>query len=322
MKEIQGNRSPTNTGLNTANSDMLRAYEEFKVLLRYEENAIKEMTILEGDIASLNAPTVGTHKQAETIQKTVDNIHQKLADIKINYISSEINQEPEYQALVEHMEKRGDILQERCDNLKKSCRNTQVPNSDTSLFKLVELKKCHLRTHVSPGFFIWLQYVKDKITQVSCCDSLWLQKIIKNISLTEPIIMGDIMEKDPPITCSQLFVRLVKDWGRPRLYQTIIKNYIDTVGRMKIVNHGNVKKQFEMANKYVTVLKNINLMKALYTKIHGEGTMELLATLSEGVFNNDFLSYLVQIFPQQDTNTLIATMKNKSTHQQLDIIGD
>ena len=106
MKEIQGNRSPTNTGLNTANSDMLKAYEKFKVLLRYEENAIKEMTILEGDIASLNAPTVGTHKQAETIQKTVDNIHQKLADIKINYISSEINQEPEYQALVEHMEKK------------------------------------------------------------------------------------------------------------------------------------------------------------------------------------------------------------------------
>ena len=54
----------------------------------------------------------------------------------------------------------------------------------------------------------------------------------------------------------------------------------------------------------------------MYTKIHGEGTMELLATLSEGVFNNDFLSYLVQIFPQQDTNTLIATMKNKSTQQQ------
>ena len=265
---------------------------------------------------------VGTHKQAETIQKTVDKIHQKLADIKINYISSEINQEPEYQALVEHMEQRGDLLQERCDNLKKSCRNTQVPNSDTSLFKLVELKKCHLKTHVSPGFFIWLQYVKDKITQVSCCDSLWLQKIIKNISITEPMIMADIMEKDPPNTCSQLFVRLVKDWGRPRFYQTIIKNYIDTVGRMKIVNHGNVKKQFEMANRYVTVLKNINLMKALYTDIHGEGTMELLATLSEGVFNNDFLSYLVQIFPQQDTNRLIATMKNKSTQQQLEIIGD
>ena len=58
------------------------------------------------------------------------------------------------------------------------------------------------------------------------------------------MIIADIMEQDPPNTCSQLFVRLVKDWGRPRFYQTIIKNYIDTVGRMKIVNHGNVKKQY------------------------------------------------------------------------------
>ena len=217
-------------------------------------------------------------------------------------------------------------LVEKCLNkLRQDISNTTSKNRDSKLgqdlssFKLVKLDELHLASHKSPGLFLWMHRLKDRMKTIRCADTLWLQKILNSLRETEPSVLEEIVNSHSPTTTSDLTEKIMKTYGAPKLYEKVLTNSLAMCGRLNIPNEANIKREYEKMAKVTNIMMNVTLMREYYTKNFPDNA-EIM--LSQGVFRSDFVTILLKVFPQEQTIKIMPLVAVKNPFQQLEIINN